>query len=233
MTQEELKTSENLFGWDPTPGIVSVWANRAGRAVIWRREDDRVLRVQETFRPWLFAATLDDLTHLGSALVSSPVASSIDASLISHRPLDGSSGSYRYLLSARDGRFLEQALLRGASRRLGQRINGLGELPETYYQVGPVEQYLMQTGRVYFRGLTFDDLHRLQFDLETTSLDPRRGRIFLIAIRDNHGFATTLEAPTSGDETAMIDAFCRLIRDRDPDIPTNCATSRLSEVSRA
>src|SRR5258706_12193246 len=115
---------EWVFGWDPTPGIVSVWASRDGRAVVWRREDDRVLRVQETFRPWLFATTLDDLTHLGSALVSSSVALSVDTSLISYRTLDGPSGSYRYLLSARDGRFLEQALLRGATRRLGRRVNG-------------------------------------------------------------------------------------------------------------
>jgi DNA polymerase, archaea type len=43
---------ERLFGWDPTPGIVSVWANREGRAVVWRREDERVLCTQERFRPW-------------------------------------------------------------------------------------------------------------------------------------------------------------------------------------
>src|SRR5204862_401189 len=84
--------------------------------------------------------------------------------------------------SARDGRFLERALLSRATRRLGRRANGLGELAGTYYQVGPVEQYLMLTGRVYFRGLVYDDLHRLQFDLETTSLNPERGRIFLISI---------------------------------------------------
>src|SRR5258706_1827356 len=135
--------------------------------------------------------------------------------------LDGSDGSYRYLLSARDGRFLERALLSGASRRLGRRVNGLGELPETYYQVGPVEQYLMQTGRVYFRGLAYEDLRRLQFDLETTALDPHRGRIFLIAIRDSRGFATTLEARSPDDEAEMIAKFCQIVRDRDPDIVEN------------
>jgi DNA polymerase I len=203
------------------PGIVSVWASRSGRAVIWRREGERVLRVQDTFRPWLFATTLDDLIHLGSALIVSPIALSVNTSQISYCILDGPEGSYRYLLSARDGRFLERTLLQGASRRLERKVQTLGELQDTYYQVGPVEQYLMQTGRVYFRGLTFDDLHRLQFDLETTSLDPHRGRIFLITIRDNRGFATTLEAPTPADEAAMIAALCQLIRDRDPDILEN------------
>jgi len=203
------------------PGIVSVWASRSGRAVIWRREGQRILRAQDTFRPWLFSTTLDDLAHLGSALAASPTALSVDAAQISYHVLDGPEGSYRYLLSARDGRFLERTLLQGASRRLERQVQTLGELANTYYQVGPIEQYLMQTGRVYFRGLTFDDLHRLQFDLETTSLDPHRGRIFLIAIRDNRGFATTLEAPTPVDEAAMIAAFCQLVHDRDPDILEN------------
>src|SRR5258707_2772704 len=220
-TTSARSNDEWVFGWDPTPGIISVWAGRDGRAVMWRREDDRVLRVQETFRPWLFATTLDDLTHLGSALVSSSVALSVDTSLISYRTLDGPSGSYRYLLSARDGRFLERALLKGASLRLGRQIKNLGELPDTYYQVGPVEQYLMQTGRVYFLGLNFEDLHRLQFDLETTSLDPHRGRIFLIAVRDSRGFATTLEAPSPDDEAEMITKLCQIVRDRDPDIVEN------------
>jgi DNA polymerase, archaea type len=212
---------EWVFGWDPMPGIVSVWASRAGRALIWRREGERVLRVQDTFRPWLFATTLDDLIHLGSALVPFNAALSADTSLVSYRTLDGASSSYRFLLSARDGRFLERTLLQGASRRLERQVQTLGELANTYYQVGPVEQYLMQTGRVYFRGLTFDDLHRLQFDLETTSLDPHRGRIFLIAVRDSRGFAATLEALSPSDEAAMIDAFCQLVRDRDPDTLEN------------
>ncbi len=135
--------------------------------------------------------------------------------------LDGADGTYRYLISARDGRFLERELLKGATRRLGRQLKGLGELSESYYQVGPVEQYLMQTGRVYFLGLTFEDLHRLQFDLETTSLDPHRGRIFLIALRDSCGFATTLEAPSPDDEAAMIAKLCQIIHDRDPDCLEN------------
>ncbi len=211
---------EWVFGWDPLPGIVSVWASRDGRAVIWRREGEHVLCNRKTFRPWIFATTLDDLTQLGSVLTASPL-NGVDTSLVSYRILDGPTGSYRYLLTARDGRFLERALLTGASRRLDRRVKSLSELPDMYYQVGPVEQYLMQSGQVYFRGLSFEDLHRLQFDLETTALDPHRGRIFLIAIRDSLGLAITLEAQSPQDEAAMITAFCQLVRERDPDIIEN------------
>lgn len=110
---------EWVFGWDSMPGIVSVWVRRDGRAIVWRREGTRVLCIKETFRPWLFATTLDDLAHLGSALIaSSPSELHTGTSPISYHPLDGPPGSYRYLLSSRDGRFLERTLLLGASRRL-------------------------------------------------------------------------------------------------------------------
>src|SRR5260370_25321754 len=219
--QLSLSNDEWVFGWAPLPGIVSVWASRDGRAVVWRREGDRILCVKELFRPWLFATTSVDLAHLGPALIASSTELKRDTSLISYRVLDGSDGAYRYLISARDGRFLERALLKGSSQRLGRQIKNLGELDTTYYQVGPVEQYLLQTGGVYFPGLKFEDLHRLQFDLETTSLDPHRGRIFLIAIRDSRGFATTLEAPHPNDEAEMITQLCQIVRDRDPDIVEN------------
>lgn len=219
--QSSRSNDEWVFGWDPTPGIVSVWASRDGRAVVWRREGEQVVCVKELFRPWLFATTLTDLAHLGPKLTCSSGDPKREISLVSYRLLDGADGAYRYLLSARDGRFLERELLKGATRRLGRQLKSLSELSESYYQVGPVEQYLMQTGRVYFLGLNFEDLHRLQFDLETTSLDPHRGRIFLIAIRDNRGFATALEAPHPQDEARIIATLCQIIHDRDPDVLEN------------
>lgn len=208
-----------LFGWDPTPGIVSVWADRDGRACVWRRVDGRVVCEENRFRPWMFATDLDDLAHLGRALACEGEAGS-ERALVTYRELDGPANSYRYLLTARTGRALERAILDGASQRQGSRVAGLRDL-DNYYRVGPVEQYLMQTGRVYFRGLTYNDLHRLQFDLETTALDPQRGRIFLIAVRDNRGFATILDAPEPDDEPQMIDELCAIIRERDPDVIEN------------
>ncbi len=79
----------------------------------------------------------------------------------------------------------------------------------------------MSSGRVYFRDMNYEDLHRLQFDLETTALDPHRGRIFLVAIYDNRGCATTLEASTPDEEAQLIKDLCELIRQRDPDVIEN------------
>src|SRR5437763_13969345 len=215
-----------LFGWDETPGIVSVWASRAGKALVWRRVmvgeglAPALVCEEERFRPWLFATTLADLEHLGRTVQPADAANAGTASITFHE-LDGPSDAYRYLLSARDGRTLERALLTGASRRLARNVTSLNDLQDTYYRVGPVEQYLMLTGRVYFRRLVYESLHRLQFDLETTALDPNRGRIFLVAIHDSRGFSTILEAPTADDEAGLIADLCALIRERDPDIIEN------------
>src|SRR5260370_42352637 len=46
---------EWLWGWDPTPGIVSVWADQVGRALVGRRitQPDELGLEQTRFRPWL------------------------------------------------------------------------------------------------------------------------------------------------------------------------------------
>jgi DNA polymerase elongation subunit (family B) len=209
-----------LFGWDATPHIVSVWADRSGRALVWQRTGAHVTCTEERFRPWLFAANLEDLMHLGAGLVPE-TAPGTERAPFRYRELDGPVNSYRYLISARDGRALERAITTGATRRLSKPVNSLYDIEDAYYWVGPVEQYLMATGRVYFRDLAYTDLYRLQFDLETTSLNPQRGRIFLVAVRDTHGLATILEAPTVHDEAALIADLCALIRKRDPDIIEN------------
>ncbi len=219
-TDAQRATDERLFGWDQTQGIVSVWADRTGRALLWRRAGEQVTCHSESFRPWLLATSLADLEHLREAPVRSTAPGSGNMPF-SYRELAGTVGSYRYLLFARDGRTMEQELARGASKRLGRRINSTSELPNDYYRVGPVEQYLMLNGRVYFRGLNYEHIHRLQFDLETTSLDPHRGRIFLVAIKDSRGLATILEAPTLEDEPGLIRALCALIQERDPDVIEN------------
>lgn len=278
---------EWLWGWDPTPGIVSVWADATGHATVWRRLADtgRLVREEARFRPWILLDRLDDLQHLGPKLApepprraasgrptpgwaapgsaapgspapgelsqapsaasssgpasratpASPPSGSSDASgrtaderpatraPVTWRELDGR-GALRYLVSATDGQALAQAVLRGASRRLGQPVSHLRELGKAaVLALPPEEQYLVSTGRTYFRDLTFDQLHRLQFDLETTGLDPRHDRIFMIAVRHPTGVAEVLEAHGPGDaaEADLIRRLVATVTASDPDVIEN------------
>jgi DNA polymerase elongation subunit (family B) len=209
---------ELLFGWDGTPGIVSVWADHEGRALVWRRVEGALVCERERFRPWLLATSLADVAHLGDAVAAAGAPRA--GAWVRYRVLEGAEGDYRFLLAAPSGRELSRALVAGAARRLGRPIKSLAEVPGVQ-RYGPVEQYLMATGRVCFRGLRHEDLWRMEIDLETTALDPDAGRIFLVAVRDSRGLAVNLEAPAPGDERRLIEELCALVRERDPDVIEN------------
>ena len=211
---------EWLWGWDPTPGIVSVWAEQSGRAAIWRRiaATGALVREDTRFRPWMLVDRLEDLRHLGAKLA---IEGSSEA-LVTYRELEGA-GELRYFISAADLPTLTSAVLRGAEQRLGRRIGHVRELNESVVLLSPEEQYLVATGRTYFRDLSFDQIRRTQFDLETTGLDPSHDRIFMVAVRDADGRTETLEA-RGVDDTAEADLIRRLVarvRAIDPDVIEN------------
>lgn len=210
---------EWLWGWDATPGIVSVWAEGSGRATVWRRVNGELIREQERFRPWLLLDRLDDLRHLGDRFAPGESAHATAW----YRELEGD-GALRFLVSARDARTLKAAVLQGASERLGRHLTTLRELgQESVLALPPEEQYLVSSGRNYFRGLAFDDLRRLQFDLETQGLNPANDRIFMVSVREPSGVVHVLEAREISDagEAALIRELCGVIRDSDPDVIEN------------
>ena len=216
-----LVEEEWLSGWDSTRGIVSVWAQGDGRATVWRRvpETGELVLEEARFRPWLLLDRLDDLRHLGAQLrpEGEPGA------LVTYRELDGP-GELRYLVSADDVRTVTSAVLRGATRRLGRYIGHLRELgQEAVLALPPEEQYLVATGRTYFRDLLFDQLHRMQFDLETTGLDPACNRIFMVAVRDASGVTELLEArdDSAEAEADLILRFVAKVQAADPDVLEN------------
>jgi DNA polymerase elongation subunit (family B) len=215
------REDEWLWGWDTTPGIVSVWADANGRAFVWRRvrETGGLVQEEERFRPWILLDGLDDLRHLGPRLgrEETPEAR------VWYRELEGP-GELRFLVSARSGAELARAVLHGASRRLDRPVEHLRALGADHVlALPPEEQYLVATGRTYFRGLAFDDLHRLQFDLETTGLDATRDRIFMVAVRDPAGETHVLEADGGGDaaEAELIQRLVATVRAADPDVIEN------------
>lgn len=211
---------EWLWGWDPTPGIVSVWAENA-QAVVWRRipETGLLVREEERYRPWLLLDRLDDLEHVGAALGldGDPNAE------LTFRELEGD-GALRYLVSAENAQLLTNTVLQGATRRLGRQVRHIRELDEDGVLMLPAEeQYLVSTGRCYFRDLSFDQLHRLQFDLETTGLDPAHDRIFMVSVRGPNGASEVLEARGTDDdaEADLIRRLVATIRAADPDVIEN------------
>jgi DNA polymerase I len=223
VSQRTVATREDewLWGWDETPGIVSVWAEPDGRAFVWRRDPDTnaLSREDVRYRPWVLLSALEDLEHLGGRLQRDATRSSG----ITYEELEGP-GALRYLVRADDGRALAQAILHGAARRLGQMPRDLRQLgADAVLVLSPEDQYLTLSGRTHFRGLSFDALQRAQLDLETTGLDPDRDRIFLVALRSPDGTTETLEAHGEDDraERELIERVAARVRAIDPDVIEN------------
>jgi DNA polymerase elongation subunit (family B) len=198
-----------------------VWADGSGIATIWRRipETGALVVEHEPFRHWLVLDSLDYLQHLGPRFAPEGTI----GSAVNYRELKGN-GTLRFLVTADNAARLSSEVLKGASELLGRRIGHLREMGADKVLLLPAEeQYLVASGRTYFRDLTFDDLLRMQFDLETTGLEPHRDRIFLIAIRDSSGVVEVLEADGLNDEAEadLINRLVRKVQASDPDVIEN------------
>ena len=83
----------------------------------------------------------------------------------------------------------------------------------------PVEQYLISKEKRLFKGFEeYNDITRLVFDLETTSLEPKDGRIFMIGIKTNKGFRKVIECTNDEEERQGITEFFRIIDEIKPSI---------------
>jgi DNA polymerase elongation subunit (family B) len=83
----------------------------------------------------------------------------------------------------------------------------------------PVEQYLISKEKRLFKGFDeYNDITRMVFDLETTSLEPKDGRIFMIGIKTNKGFMKVIECKDADDERRGLVEFFRLIDEIKPSI---------------
>ncbi len=83
----------------------------------------------------------------------------------------------------------------------------------------PVKQHLLLSGNTLFRGLRYNDVHRLQLDIETTGLDPEApgAHIILVALSDNRNYEEVL-GTREMSEGALLEVLNQRIRRRDPDI---------------
>ena len=93
-----------------------------------------------------------------------------------------------------------------------------------FLAVTPVEQYMIATGKRLFKGYdNYDDLKRLQFDLETQGLNPEIHAINQIGIRTNKGFEKILTVVGEGlerkkNELSAIIEFISILASEKPDV---------------
>jgi len=209
MRLDRLPFAENsvLFGCDPTPGIVSMELEGEDRIRVFRKEDGRVVSETQPFHPFFL---LSDLSLLEGIECPAEV-----------RSLEGS-GEYRYQVTFRSWHEMDR-VRRAVSRKAGLPA-GHPDSP-VYSLNDPIQQHLMVTGQTFFKGLAFEELRRLQLDIETFCPEgyefpnPNRetDRIIVVSFSDNTGWEKIISGEKLS-EKEMLEELVEIIQERDPDV---------------
>jgi DNA polymerase elongation subunit (family B) len=203
----ERAQQERLFGSDPTTGIIAVESKDESSVTLWVRGDGGLEERVEPFRPCVWIADPDLLTDYSGETDVTALAG--DAPL-------------RHLVEVPDGKALEK-LRRHLAKASGE--NPSSPYAPYLYVSDRVHLHLLRTGQTLFKELRFDDLRRMQIDIETHGdpafefPNPEResDRILSIGVTDSDGFEEVIWGGEL-DERAMLERLGELIRERDPDV---------------
>jgi DNA polymerase, archaea type len=210
-----------LYGRDDTPGIVSVKATKTGRAAVWRRVNGQVILERETFPNWVFIHDLSLLATANCERLDPEVIGKIAQVGKKVGVIELAGDLYfKYLVITDNLEDLEDRLLEGYNTDRDIPVTSIGKLRDEMYARPAVEQYLTWTGRTYYKAMNPEDVVRFQFDLETTGLDPRTSKLFMISMKDSRGFERVIDV---GDftEKGLLEELARVVRELDPDIIEN------------
>lgn len=196
-----------LYGHDATPAVVGVEMEGNRHIRIYSRSSSAVVSTTVPFEPFLWLTSDDRIAGWkGHCRIE---------------PLSGT-GKFRRLVRFPDVESLESArsyLQRKSGKGLG--ASGVQYL----YLRDPVQQYLLWSGTTHFLGMRFDQLVRMQIDLEVYRTagfefpNPLRegDRITAIAMSDSSGWERLISG-RDHDEAEMLEEMVREIRARDPDV---------------
>ena len=223
---------EFLEGRDPQKHIVSIESNKEDNFVYLVVNDPETgKRIEKhKYKPFLWMKhDITKIIYNGNRRKITEEARKYDIRFKKLRTNsdDGSvpkrmDNGYKYLVQTR-GSFsdLEKFFIRGG-------VNIRKEEYRPFFVILSLdEQFLIQTGKRLFKGMDdYNDVHKMQFDLETEGLDPMVNAIFQIGVRDNKGFELVME--TRGEtpserrdsERKNIIDFFNIVNEKKPDILT-------------
>ncbi|MBI5016744.1 MAG: DNA polymerase II [Deltaproteobacteria bacterium] len=196
-----------MFGSDPLEGLVGVEPVADDRVRLFVRTPQGLRAEDDALRPFLWLEGPDLLTDWTGPADLETLAGTWDFRTIAFFP----------------GWKTFEAALRHLKRATG-KPPGARDAPYFFFP-DPVQQYLCLTGRTLYKGLGFEDLHRLQLDIETAVSEgfefpnaEREGdRITLVSLSDSTGWETSLRGDRLS-EAEIIRELGRVIRERDPDV---------------
>lgn len=250
LTQTKVITPEVIQtfieGHDPMERIVNITYSYQDDFVkiFYRNENDQKCVTKESYYPFVWA-TLSacqklcngDRNELKKLMATYNIGvKKLSNTNIHGEIIDEFNNGYLFMFFAKKpmkyGDFLNFFKLAknpiyGKKNKDGKEVLRSNSESKQYLIVPPVEQFMISTGKRFFKGYDdYDQVYRMIFDLETEGLDPNRHRINQIGIRTNRGFEKiiSVEGNTKEEkdvnELIAIDLFLRTIYQYKPDIIT-------------
>lgn len=217
ISEEEIKSF--LEGNDPEKYIVAVefdYMTDSIYKIIEDPEKGKSIK-KDTFTPFAWVGNLTEFNFYHSSKAEQKSAMTKHGIIIEKLRTDGNERlekGHKYLVKSLKGyRSLIQFFREGG-------IDPWGEKTKSYITLlSPVEQYLVSKEKRLFKGFNeYNDITRLVFDLETTALEPKDGRIFMIGIKTNKGYKKVIECADEEQERKGIIEFFKIIDEIKPSI---------------
>ncbi|MCK5528120.1 MAG: DNA polymerase II [Kiritimatiellae bacterium] len=199
-----------LYGANSDTGLVAIehLQDKSGpdQMVLFVRDHDKITEQTELFEPFLIA----DKTIFTDCPVPHKQTALDGAHPIN---LHVTFSSWKELLEAR----------KWLSGKTGFSPTAPGA--PFYCPTDPIQQYLMSSGRTFFKDMRFADLRRMQVDIECYTAegyefcnpDRKEDRIIAIAV-GIHNHETIVLSGIELDEKAILEQFVELVAKYDPDV---------------
>ena len=234
VTKEQIHSFLN--GYNPFERIIKIEGdyNSDKMAVIYRDENGKKKVSHEPFYPFCWAKTTAAQSLFGGdrKLIKAKMNEfHISCKALRITTTDGKvpermEHGYKLLFKATSQMSYQNFMkfFKDGGRPLYPNQNDANYGLREYIVVNPIEQFMIATGKRQFKGYDdYDELLRMQFDLETEGLNPQKDCISQIGIRTNKGYEKII--PVIGEreeklknEVKALEEFFLIIKEIQPDV---------------
>lgn len=202
---------ELIYGHNQEKNIVAVQQFDESTVRIYIREKDTVREEIRKFYPFFFLSDKSYIEGFNKKFWLKKLAGN---------------NFYQYACAFEDLTDMWNAIryiLRSYSNKHMIKVESYIDTDIIYLRPDPVHQFLLQTGITLFKGMEFNDVYRIQLDIETYSKhrfsNPERieDRIILISLTDNRGWEYIIDGRKKSERQMLIE-LVEIIRKKDPDI---------------
>ena len=234
VTKEQVHSFLN--GYNPMERIIKIEGdyNSDKMAVIYRDENGKKKISHEPFYPFCWAKTTAAQSLFGGdrKLIKAKMNEfHISCKALRINNTDGEvpermERGYKLLFKATSQMSYQNFMkfFKNGGRPIYPNQNDANYGLREYIVVNPIEQFMIETGKRQFKGYDdYDELLRMQFDLETEGLNPQKHCISQIGIRTNRGYEKIIPVIGEGEEklkneVKALENFFLIIKEIQPDV---------------